>query len=92
MNCTRLKSRSSAAASAFTSSVLATPGTPSSSTWPAHEQRGDQAGQRALLADDDLGDLVAQRVDRPRIVGRWSSGRGPDGPAVAASHGMWVVH
>ncbi len=34
MNCTRLKSRSSAAASAFTSSVLATPGTPSSSTWP----------------------------------------------------------
>ena len=34
MNCTRRNSRSSAAASVFTSSVLATPGTPSSRTWP----------------------------------------------------------
>ena len=34
MNCTRLVSSCSAAASARTSSVLATPGTPSSSTWP----------------------------------------------------------
>src|SRR5437660_354717 len=34
VNCTRLKSRSSAAAVAFTSNVLATPGTPSSNTWP----------------------------------------------------------
>ncbi len=36
VNCTRLNSRSSAAAIARTSSVLATPGTPSSSTWPRH--------------------------------------------------------
>src|SRR5262245_21506115 len=34
VNWTRLTSRSSAAASALTISVLATPGTPSSSTWP----------------------------------------------------------
>src|SRR5438132_9791098 len=34
VNCTRLKSRSRAAASALTRSVLATPGTPSSRTWP----------------------------------------------------------
>src|SRR5438067_6617589 len=34
VNCTRLKSRSSVAASVLTSSVLATPGTPSNSTWP----------------------------------------------------------
>src|ERR671937_1172728 len=34
VNCTRRKSRSSAWASVLTSSVLATPGTPSSSTWP----------------------------------------------------------
>src|SRR4029077_10735041 len=34
VNCTREKSASSAAASVFTSNVLATPGTPSSSTWP----------------------------------------------------------
>src|SRR5579859_2343164 len=34
VNCTRRNSRSRAADSAFTSRVLATPGTPSSSTWP----------------------------------------------------------
>src|SRR5258708_33526544 len=34
VNCTRRKSRSSAAASVFTRSVLATPGTPSRRTWP----------------------------------------------------------
>src|SRR5712691_1635528 len=34
VNCTRLKSRSRAAASALTRRVLATPGTPSSRTWP----------------------------------------------------------
>ena len=32
----------------------------------AHEQRGDEARQRALLADDDLADLVAQGEDRRR--------------------------
>ena len=36
VNCTRLNSSCSAAASVRTSSVLATPGTPSSSTWPRH--------------------------------------------------------
>ena len=36
VNCTRLKSSCSAAANARTSSVLATPGTPSSRTWPRH--------------------------------------------------------
>ncbi len=77
VNCTRLKSRSRAAASALTSSVLAVPGTPSSSTWPSHEQRGDQARERALLADDDLAHLVAQREDRPsRIAGRLGRERG----------------
>ena len=34
VNWTRVKSRSKAAATVLTSSVLATPGTPSSSTWP----------------------------------------------------------
>jgi hypothetical protein len=34
VNCTRLNSRSRAAEMALTISVLATPGTPSSSTWP----------------------------------------------------------
>ena len=34
VNCTRLKSRAMVDASAFTSNVLAVPGTPSSSTWP----------------------------------------------------------
>ena len=59
MNCTRLKSRSSAAATALTSSVLAMPGTPFEQHVAADEQRGDEAGERALLADDDLADLVA---------------------------------
>ena len=34
VNCSRVKRRSNAAASVLASSVLATPGTPSSSTWP----------------------------------------------------------
>jgi len=38
VNCTRLVSRSSAADRVRTSSVLATPGTPSSSTWPRHSR------------------------------------------------------
>ena len=38
----------------------------------AHQQRGDQAGQRALLADHDLADLVAQREHRvARVTGGW---------------------
>ena len=75
VNCTRLKSRSSAAATAFTSSVLATPGTPSSSTWPSDEQRGDEARQRAVLTDDDL--------RRPRRAPRAPRSRGFASPPSA---------
>ena len=36
------------------------------------EQGGDEAGQRALLADDDLADLLADGQDGgPRIGGGW---------------------
>ena len=46
-----------------------------------HQQRGDEAGQRAVLADHDLADLLAQREDRGtrvaalgRRLHRWGHG------------------
>ena len=47
------------------------PGTPSSSTWPRSNERGDQSRQRALLADDDLAHLVAQRQNRLARIASW---------------------
>ena len=44
----------------------------------AHEQRGDEAGEHAVLADDDLADLVAQGEDG--VTGR-------SGPARRSGHG-----
>ena len=64
VNCTRLVSTASAAASERTSSVLATPGTPSISTCPPDEQRDEQPGDGGVLADHGLGDLGADPVQR----------------------------
>ena len=60
VNWTRLKSNRSAAASDRTSSVLATPGTPSSSTWPRHSSAITSPVIAGVLADDGLADLGAQ--------------------------------
>ena len=46
------------------SSVLAVPGTPSSSTWPSQNRSDQHQVDRLVLADDRLGDLLHQA--RPR--------------------------
>ena len=69
VNWSRLKSRSSAAASALTSSVLATPGHAFEQDVAADQERGEEARDHAVLADDDLGDLAADGEDGVAGVG-----------------------
>ena len=77
VNWMRLVSSPSAALNERTSSVFATPGTPSSSTWPRGEQGDEQAGHGAVLADDGLADLDADAVHRSRSAASSAgSGRG----------------
>ena len=81
VNWMRLVSSPSARLSVRTSRVFATPGTPSSSTWPRGEQGDEQPGDGAVLADDGLADLGAHAVHRlaqRRVVGcvrRWRERR-----------------
>ena len=49
------------AASVFTVSVLARPGTPSSRMWPLASRPSKQPIDQVFLADDDVADLFAQR-------------------------------
>ena len=89
MNWTRRKSRPSARAVAFATSVLATPGTPSSSTWPPTSTAATQALDDLVLADDDLPDLRDQAISQAphsslltSVLPAWTSAR----PAV--EHGI----
>ena len=54
VNCTRLKLSPSVLAKVETSSVLASPGTPTSRAWPLAEHRDEQFLDDRVLADDDL--------------------------------------
>ncbi len=63
MNWTRLVSSRRAAARARTSSVLATPGTPSMQHVAAAQQGDDQPGDGRVLPDDGLGDLRADGAE-----------------------------
>ena len=51
-------------ASVLTVSVLARPGTPSSSTWPPARSADEQALEHRVLADDDALDLVQRGLER----------------------------
>ena len=57
VNCARRNSSPSARATAFATSVFATPGTPSSRTWPPTSSAAEDPLDRPLLADGDLGHL-----------------------------------
>ena len=58
VNCTRRKSTPSARAVAFASSVFATPGAPSSRTWPPTTAATSSCSTTCVLADDDLAHLA----------------------------------
>ena len=58
VNWMRLKLPRTVRASVLTVSVLASPGTPSTSRWPCASMRHQHALQEAVLADDDALDLV----------------------------------
>ena len=83
MNCTRRKPMPSAWANERAVSVLPTPGTSSSRTWPRARMPGQHEAQRLVLADDGLADPVEDRggdagalVDRRRAdVGRHGGAR-----------------
>ena len=76
MNCTRVVSSGSAAARARTSSVFATPGTPSSSTCPRHSRAMTRPVTAASWPDDGLGDLGADRGQRLARPADLVAGRG----------------
>src|ERR1017187_1822 len=59
VNWMRLNFACTAVASVRTESVLARPGTPSSRTWPLATVR-EQPVHELFLADDDVGDFLAQ--------------------------------
>ena len=61
--------RCRASASVRTSSVLPSPGTPSSSTWPPAIKAVSVSSTISREADDHLADLAAQRLEvRPEPV------------------------
>ena len=51
-----------------TVSVLARPGTPSSSTWPLHKQADEDALEHVALADDDLAGLLVEHLDEAALL------------------------
>ena len=57
VNCTRENVSSSACATVWTSSVLASPGTPTSSAWPPASSAATRLSTTVVLPDDALGDL-----------------------------------
>ena len=58
MNWMRWNSPPIACASVFTAIVFASPGTPSTSRWPAREKGDDHPLEQRVLADDHALDLV----------------------------------
>ena len=60
-----------AAASDFTASVLASPGTPSTSRWPAAQQGDRHPLEQHVLADDGALDLVEHLLQRALAGGRF---------------------
>ena len=71
VNCTRLKSSVERRGERLDQQRLGHARHPFEQHVAPHEQRGDQAGQRAVLADDDLADLVAQRQDGLSRLTSW---------------------
>ena len=76
----RLNSQPRTRASVRTSSVLATPGTPSISAWWPVKMAIRQASTTACLADDDFGDLGASAGERlfeqgERFGHEWKDGQ-----------------
>ena len=70
VNCTRLESSAKAAARDRTSSVFATPGTPSSSTCPPDSSAMTSPVTARILPDHSLGDLGADGQERGARAGR----------------------
>src|ERR1700742_696764 len=72
VNCTRLKSQRSVAANALASVVLATPGTPSSSTWPrANRQTSKSSATSGAPTNTRLTSRVTS-VERAAMAARRS--------------------
>ena len=71
VNWMRLNFSDIVSASLLTSSVLASPGTPISSAWPAREQADRQPLDHVVLADDDPAQLLPQPgIDLSQVVDR----------------------
>src|SRR3954454_4967308 len=81
VNCSRLKPRSSDAASALTSRVLATPGTPSSNTWP-------RTSRVATSPETTASWPTTTFATSSRTASTAWRGEAWDGPVTAASAGM----
>ena len=82
VNWMRLNERSSASATVWTISVLASPGTPISSAVATGQQRGENPFDHFVLAHDPAGDLGPEGANRLGeagelldIVGDWCGGR-----------------
>ena len=90
VNCTRLLPHRQRRRERAHQRVLATPGTPSSSTCPPVTQRDQQAGHGGVLADHRLGHLEADPVSVAGAVAVGSSwvGRGGSSPRGCS----WVVY
>src|SRR5829696_1450596 len=83
VNCTLLNSRSSAAASVLTISVLATPGTPSSSTWPRASRAATMPDSAPSWPTTTL--PTSSRTARIAVRGSRADGPGDAGAGGAAA-------